>query len=49
MVALLVFTMANLVEKKLLHAKGRFGGNVFKHPARYICVILLKGARSVFA
>ena len=28
--------MATLAEKKLLDAKGPFGGNVFKNPARYI-------------
>ena len=40
-VALLVFIMATLEllfwpKKKLLDAKGPFGGNVFKNPARYI-------------
>ena len=36
MVALLVFIMVTLDENKLLGAKGPFGGNVFKNPARYI-------------
>ena len=39
MVALLVFIMATLEivfgRKILLDAKGLFGGNVFKNPARY--------------
>ena len=39
-VALLVFIMATLEllfgRKKLFDAKGPFGGNVFKNPARYI-------------
>ena len=40
MIALLVFILATLDivfrRKKLLGAKGRFGTNVFKNPARYI-------------
>ena len=31
---LLVFRMATLAEKKPLDAKGPFGGNVLKNPAR---------------
>ena len=36
MVALLVFIMATLDEKQTVDAKGPFGGDVFKNPARYI-------------
>ena len=42
MVALLGFTMATLADKKLLDAKGPFGGNVIKNPARYIRPKILK-------
>ena len=35
MVALLVFTMAILEEKKLFDTIGPFGGNVFKNPVRH--------------
>ena len=42
MVALLGFKMATLAEKKLLDAKGPFGGNVIKNPARYIRRKILK-------
>ena len=42
MVALLGFIMATLAEKKLLDAKGPFGGNVIKNPARYIRPKILK-------
>ena len=42
MVALLGFIMATLAEKKLLDAKGPFGGNVIKNPARYIRLKILK-------
>ena len=43
MVALLVFIMATLEmlfsRKILLDAKGPFGGNLFKNPARYIFIL----------
>ena len=42
MVALLGFIMATLAEKKLLDAKGPFGGNVIKNSARYIRPKILK-------
>ena len=43
MVTLLVFIMATLEmlfgqKKKLLDAKGPFGSNLFKNPARYIFI-----------
>ena len=44
MVTLLVFIIATLEivfgRKKLLDAKGPFGDNVFKNPARYIYIAL---------
>ena len=51
MVALLVFVRAALVivfgRKKLLNAKGLFGGNVFKNPARCTRVKLLRSRTHV--
>ena len=45
MVALVVFTMATLAEKKLLDTKSPIGGNVFKISARCITLkIFLKNA-----
>ena len=40
MVALLDFILATLEKKKMLHSKGPFVGNVFKHPARCVINIL---------
>ena len=49
MVALLVFIIATLeivlAEKKLLDAKGPFGDNVFKNPARYMCSAIYKNIK----
>ena len=49
MVALLVFIIATLeivlAEKKLLDAKGPFGENVFKNPARYMCSAIYKNIK----
>ena len=45
MVALVVFTMATLAEKKLLDTKSPIGGNVFKISARCITLkLFLKNA-----
>ena len=47
--ALLVFIIATLeivlAEKKLLDAKGPFGDNVFKNPARYMCSAIYKNIK----
>lgn len=40
MVALLDFILPTLEKKKMLHSKGPFVGNVFKHPARCVINIL---------
>ena len=49
MVALLVFIIATLEivfgRKKLLDAKGPFGDNVFKNPARYMCSAIYKNIK----
>ena len=42
MVALLGFKMATLADKKLLDAKGPFGGNVINNPAGNIRPKILK-------
>ena len=49
MATLLEFVIATLATKKLLDAKGPFGDNLFKNPARfilqyfiYICCIVTK-------
>ena len=40
MVALLVFIMATFGRKKCWTQKGPFGGNVYRDPARYLCMAL---------
>ena len=41
----LMATLATLDRKKLLHAKGQFGNNVIKNPARYIYMYMYTGKK----